>query len=164
MSHLKINSTEDLLKYVDEFKYGLECPRLLVTNYFENLRAEVDLSAEKIIADSKNDATVISRARLAQIEKLYQVEQECLRLKIDSKFIDSLTSVLNEMEAGLNLNMVNQIYDEFCKLKKHLFLNQTILFSNKLKFKNEGDLDHGILVILDEYIDVEYLHYHLNLR
>lgn len=154
---------KDLELKLDQLKQIAEIPKLFITNYFIDLKSQVDLTFVKLRQiDSTNDSTN-TVIWLQIINKINDYEILCLKqIKKKDLFIIETLEQLNLIETKLNdgtnsLDLIEQlIQTEEFNFKKFLFINRTILFLFKDKCKSSSLFNANevvkLILIMDDYI------------
>jgi hypothetical protein len=120
-----MQSELELLKQI------IDIPRLYISDYFLNLRTEIDIFYSKSIESTRNNS-----AWLEMINKVNDYEKECLNLKyFTMDFKNEINKQINE-----KINSIDLIKFQ---IEKCLFLNKTMfLYGSSIQ----------LLFITDEYI------------
>ena len=137
--------SNEICKELEELKFAIQFPKFYLSNYFTNLRYEVDvLFGEKSI-NSTSDRETINKTWSDIIEKMSLFETYCLK------------NTRNNFEINFNdIKSKHEIENEFYKFNKCSTVNKTIIFltmhpkcgDSKL-FKNT---DYRLVLIGDEHI------------
>ena len=138
-------------KKLEQLKLLLEFPRLYISNYFSDLRTQIDLAffAKELAINNSEQLIELRKYWNDMIYKLNSFEEKCLIRRSITKFKE-LTKETNQMfklvESKLDLikqisdeeqsneiilELDDLVYDELAKIEKILFLNKTIIFLNK---------------------------------
>lgn len=147
-----MSSTKDL----EDLKSIFEIPRLHISNYFTDLRAEIDLA---FIKDNNDQNCELWNE---MIEIVNKHEKECLKKITKNKFSEQSTVDFMQKIDLIETNIKNQIEtkalieDEKFKIEKMLFLNQTLIFLDVNNYKNMNLLKRShlfkLIAISDEFI------------
>ena len=145
-----------------------ETPRLYVSNFFSNLRNEIDLSCASFICGNEAEMNDAPRAQEIMINKVNFYEEKCLdELRIDSetckyleKIIETIKERLNDtvwIEVYAKASDVSELdkmaYETLCKIEKRLFLGRSFVFLKKNLFQNcEIETFGKLLIVQDEFI------------
>lgn len=137
---------KELDEELERFKLLFECPRLYISDYFYDLKTEID-SAFAIKQSTTTDKNVLNSNWDKIIKKVESYETECLRVRKTNKFdeefhnynieaIKLLNSKLTDLKQGEqqenNAQMIkNLINENINKLEKNIFLNKTMMFLNE---------------------------------
>jgi hypothetical protein len=136
------NDLVNCVSKLKELKSIYELPRLYLSEYFIDLRAEVDLYFAKKSENSEKWQEII--------DKINSFEQDSMQRTYKLNFNADQT-ILNELEdkiASNNENVVDKLELEEFKLLKMLFDNYTIFFIDCI----ENSLCSSRLVIINEFI------------
>lgn len=134
-----------LLKALDDLKTIFDAPKLFITNYFADFRSQIDLAAIRFIVSKtkiqnqteidKKTLGLINNNWLQIIQKLNQLEQECLKnYAVNKLFSLEIKETIKVIENELNLGtrdfsrLEDLIYDQKYKLEKMLLMNQSLIF------------------------------------
>ena len=143
---------EKISRLIEKLKMLVELPRLYLSNYFSDIRTEIDLAffeKELGIFDAENRVK-LRRNWQEMIDSVNSFEEECLIGRSIKKFkeisfgskpivdcmeekYDSALKTKNDYELKL---LEDLAYDEMCKIEKKLFQNKTIFFLNRTKSNN----------------------------
>lgn len=116
----------------EKLKYICQFPRFFISNYFSDLKSQVDYEYE---SQSRND---LKRTEI--IKKLEEIEDDFLG-KIKNKKIN--TNYLDDLECNIrsstisDVELKDQIETEEIKIYKEIFRGKTIFFLKR----NESHLD-----------------------
>lgn len=151
-------------------------PKLIIRNYFSNIRQEIDAYSDKYLNEklksTNEDRIELTFKRDKMLQQLDSIEKQCFNSKSDRQLVKVSTSLnflldklnkisngylnkidLNDksLESDSSSNESSQIKNELYDLKRDLFLNRTCLFVRNLS--NMKTNQFGNLVILDFYLD-----------
>lgn len=157
---------------LEDLKNIFTYPRYYLSNYFSNLRHEVD--SEFVRKDLKETnqqiKTEIKKNWIEMISKIDTFEQECFNKQIKNSFNDHINTkqtseLINLIETELKNEEIdeqsikNRIYDEILKLEKVLFLNKLMVFLPKQQgyYSVCKRLDMNTTVGILIYITNDYL-------
>lgn len=119
----------DLVPSLDAFKFASEHPQLFLSEYFMDLKNQINIEAEKTLSNENNinnnvNKFKINKKRHAMIEQINSFEKECLT--------NCSTKIKNEDNLNFNINIkdisTEQELKQFEKLKRRLFLNRNMIF------------------------------------
>ncbi len=175
----KLFELEKLNKDLDELKTLFQLPRLYMSNFFSDLKRDIDLASVKHAAaanlnnnnnDNLEQTNLLKKAWTDIIQRVDTFESECFNLLRTNKFSSEITNELNEtiklIEDKLNnlvyredvIDLSEIIYENIYKLEKIIFQNKTITFIDKLQCKlyelfNEMDakIAFGKLLVVENY-------------
>ena len=161
--NIKISNT---LKMLENLKLLFEIPRLYISNYFSEIRKEIDIAVnEKLFKNSPTSNVILNENWGLIIEKLHSYETACLRNFPKNKFNNSITnetisfigsleqklkSVTNQghnesfteeyfQSINIELNQLeNEIYDVIVQLEKIAFENMCFIFIDQKMSKLDG--------------------------
>lgn len=148
MNHKKLN------KKLDDLRTLFKCPRLYLTNWFDEIKNDVDIAyGQKEIFETDPDLRTILRTNWNSIiERISLFEENCLKNQPTNKFnqhtTEAISQVINSVETNLielhkleqsvpaedqliehKTNLINDsISSQIIKLEKILFQNKTIAF------------------------------------
>ena len=144
---------------LEELKNVFSLPRLHLSNYFADLRSEVDMA---FVKKDQNETDTLLKTQIKtnwiqMIDKINEFEQECLvkhksysfskevAFRI-SQFIETFESIRMNSCQQINETLIREmIYAETVYLEKILFLNRLMLFLHR---------DKGNHVILCKKLDL----------
>ena len=155
---------EQLLIKTDDLKQIIEIPSLYLSNYFNELRNEVDLECLKKQKQyeerNQENKTKINEIWKEMITKIDSFEKQCINntIKDHQQVINRLESIelmLNNNEFNTNLEEIKETIErEETNCLQELFQNKTIVFIQDdekiVEFKNNL-LINGKLVILNDF-------------
>lgn len=120
---------KDKLAYL---KSIFELPRLFLTEFFSDLKSQVDISfaTKELKEKDANLRSEIKQNWLEIINKIEAFEKECFKAHKSNVFDKEITEAILFIENNLDSqkNSVVIIEDLTYKLEKTLFLNRTIAF------------------------------------
>lgn len=162
------------MQEIDELKLMYEVPRLHLSNYFDNIRTEIDISyAKKELNESDTNLKFeINKNWTQLIDKVNKFEFDCLRLKITNDFNIDFKQQIDEKFKLIPITNNTDYMISYIKflIEKTIFNNKTIMYLNReqmisyspLFFKTiDASTSAGRLVIItNEYLGsnlVEYL-------
>ncbi len=143
---------ENVFRIFEKLKMLVQLPRLYLSNYFSDIRTEIDLAFfEKELGIIDNENKLKLRHNWQEmINKVNSFEEECLiersikkfkEISCDSKpIVDSLEE---KYDSALKTNNEYELkhleelaYDEMYKIETRLFQNRTIVFLDRSKSNN----------------------------
>lgn len=142
LEKMQSNDLIDCVSKLKELKSICELPRLYLSDYFIDLRAEVDLCFAQKTENSEKWQEII--------DKINSFEQDLIQRSYKLNF-NANQVILNELEdkiASNNENVADQLELEEFKLLKILFNNNSIFFVDCI----ENSLCSSRLVIISEFI------------
>lgn len=170
-----VEQKNDLMNELNLLHLMVISPSLEISNFFNNLRTEVDIAfvnKESMVKNEKNKAKLITNW-LNFIDTIDKSERECLKncKKISfQQFIQAIEEIKLELDhlSGdqCDFNAIKvRISEEKSRLEKVLFNRKTILFLNKrespdISLFDEMDTEStvGILIIItNEYFSNSYV-------
>lgn len=129
--------------YLDKLEVMAEFPRFYLANYFSDIRTEVDL-VYGLKQANETDSEILSKINrewLKVINKVDQVEAECLRLNL-RKFRFNNQTLMESIRTRTGLLNENKkiclLKEEINKLEKILFNNKTVVYLKNSSFGNEN--------------------------
>lgn len=149
----------DLNKQFEQLKLIFECPRLYISNYFTELRCQIDLAFIQQSINNQSNSNINNNDWSQIIETIDSYELKCFKSKPSNKFnlklsqeinqkIRLIDRVLKQIALKENDDLSRQLYDlhnliygEVFKLEKLLFLNQTAIFVPKNNCQFGGIFD-----------------------
>lgn len=150
----------DLNKLLDDLRFVIELPRLYLANYFEELKARIDLLvAQRCHNETDKEIRKVLNANWSElINRIEVFEQECLARINNNKFSKHFDQV-EQIEARIpvsNHDELDKIIRERIRFfERELFSNRTILFLQKqncklpeLFSKMDSNLTFGKLIII----------------
>lgn len=169
---------ENLRKDFDALKLTVNCPKLYVSEYFTDLRNQIDIQFEICIADTvmctEQSLQQAQQDRSVLIEYIEKIEKRCLE-NVDQEYciFEKFNSTLEDIETLFNDGKFsakeisegdNLIYKTLVEFQKTALLNKQIIFVSKTSGL-VGDFDlieynelrqiqsFGILILIeDEFI------------
>lgn len=173
----------ELVKEYEQFKLLLECPRLFICNYFNELKRKIDLAFADLNSQleyAHQENSDLNRNWSQIIHLIDSVEMKCLKSNKLNRFafkfsqetnqkLKLIERVVKQVSKQEDYNCVlNLIYDEMYKIEKNLFQNQTLVFLDRKKCKLnrifrliDDDVSAGKLIFVkNEYFgkkSIEYL-------
>lgn len=146
MFHFSLNSFQNMTelnenniaKELDHLRSLIECPRLLMSNFFIDLRSKVDLEfvKEKSIITDNNETVVLNKNWDKIIKRIEAFESNCFRklpsnIKVDQNKLKTVESFEKRLLNKESDELRDLICYEAYSIEKNLFQNQTILFLEK---------------------------------
>ena len=153
---------EELIKDLEELKNNAELPALFLTNYFLEIRKEIDseiatkqmnLKEGDDMEENKQKLNEIWKDLIAKIDSFEsQFNKSTFDLKENKERINSIEAILKE-DSNDNLNKAKEaIESEEIDLMKLLFQNKTIVFFNVIHLSLSNLIDYKLIVLNDEFI------------
>ena len=153
---------EELIKDFEELKNNAELPALFLTNYFLEIRKEIDneiatkqmnLKEGDDMEENKQKLNEIWKDLIAKIDSFEsQFNKSTFDLKENKERINSIEAILKE-DSNDNLNKAKEaIESEEIDLMKLLFQNKTIVFFNVIHLSLSNLIDYKLIVLNDEFI------------
>ena len=158
-------------------KFLFECPRLFLSNFFNDLKAEIDSSfVLKELSLSENERKILIKNWIDIIKRVEVFEAECFRVKnkneFQKEFQHEMSKLISYIETDLiqhkktenNENLEDLICENILKLERELFLNKTIVYLDESKTERnffqyiDFETTAGKLVIIsDQYFSTNEL-------
>lgn len=169
-----------LIKDLEDLKFITKCPRLYLSDYFSELRNQIDLVYAARQTDEYYNREENDKAWLEIVKRVETLEEECQKKITFKRFKIDNSSKMELIEAKIrNLNensneIEEMIQKEKSEIEKILFLNKTVLFLNSENyffdydeyddyFEDESDEDFSDATISDDEVsevnserDIEY--------
>jgi hypothetical protein len=153
---------EELIKDFEELKNNAELPALFLTNYFLEIRKEIDneiatkqmnLKEGDDMEENKQKLNEIWKDLIAKIDSFEsQFNKSTFDLKENKERINSIEAILKE-DSNDNLNKAKEaIESEEIDLMKLIFQNKTIVFFNVIHLSLSNLIDYKLIVLNDEFI------------
>jgi len=153
---------EELIKDFEELKNNAELPALFLTNYFLEIRKEIDneiatkqmnLKEGDDMEENKQKLNEIWKDLIAKIDSFEsQFNKSTFDLKENKERINSIEAILKE-DSNDNLNKAKEaIESEEIDLMKLIFQNKTIVFFNVIHLSISSLIDYKLIVLNDEFI------------
>ena len=153
---------EELIKDFEELKNNAELPALFLTNYFLEIRKEIDneiatkqmnLKEGDDMEENKQKLNEIWKDLIAKIDSFEsQFNKSTFDLKENKERINSIEAILKE-DSNDNLNKAKEaIESEEIDLMKLIFQNKTIVFFNVIHLYISSLIDYKLIVLNDEFI------------
>jgi hypothetical protein len=122
-----------LIEEIDELKQMQKFPRLYLSNYFDDLKNEIDLKYAV-----KQDEQV----KYLEIIKIIELfEQDAYKKSKLFNIFDNEIKLIEDKLNVLNLIEITQLIDELkYKIEKKIFSNKSILFYEK---ERDYEIDYG---------------------
>lgn len=126
---------EKISKALENLKILLELPKLYLSNYFSDLRNQVDKEISLDLIKEEKKKRQLNKLWKQMIEKIDSFEKQCIKNPITNteainQKLDSIEEVLSKQETN-NFDEIHQeIIDEEINVLKQLFQNRTIVFVN----------------------------------
>jgi Leucine-rich repeat (LRR) protein len=139
----------EIKEQIEKLKQMQQFPRYYLANYFEDLKAQVDLYFAKNLKEQKDKYLEI-------IRNIESFEQEAYN-KWNSKSINTFDEEIKSIEENLddysNLSYLSDLIDHFkYKIEKKMFSNKTILFIEQdSRFMRVFMGEPYLLIVNDEF-------------
>lgn len=135
-----------VMKRIEELKFKIDFPKYFITNYFQNLKNEID---HGFVRDTLSDEHSNKENWLKMISLIESYERECLD-KINQKMVSIFHTRLKSIESSIDDYSLSELESllakEEAKLQQTLLLNKSYHYIDKSKFK---EIDEKKLVIID---------------
>ena len=152
---------------LDKLKTIVQEPRSYISNYFTDLRSQVDLSfsTKDLIDNDENNIIALNENWLQIIKKIMSYEKECLyRIKTNHHNLSDLNKKIELFEKKILENketIYESINDEINSIENKLFLNKTFIFLDEISCENfnllykmnKNKTAGKLVIILDQYIN-----------
>jgi hypothetical protein len=130
---------EEINKNFEKLKQIFQFPRFYLSEYFTNLKTEVDL-AFSLEEQQADDRTEFKKNWVDMIQRIENFEQECFKKKKTNVFNDVISDQVKFIELNLNdfnLDIQSLIDETIYKIEKELFLNKTLIFLDESKCQTD---------------------------
>jgi len=150
-----IEKKNSLLSALDQLRLTCEIPNLYLSNYFCDLRNQVDKSFApfQFSRDHGDELRLKSKyIWLKIINRIYSFEKELFKLKLDRVALDELYKQLEFIETMLNNSCVDfntietRIDQEKEKIHQFILRNKTVFFIQDKRW------EHQLVIINDAHI------------
>jgi len=159
--------TDFINEKFEHLKFLFECPRLFLSNFFNDLKAEID-SSFALKEQSINDKEILTENWTNIIKRVEEFELECFRAKKKNEFQKEFQQEMSELISLIASDLIRKkadnvlddlISQNILKIEKELFLNKTIVYLDESKMErnifDEIDLETTagkLLIINDQYL------------
>jgi hypothetical protein len=159
--------TDFINEKFEHLKFLFECPRLFLSNFFNDLKAEID-SSFALKEQSINDKEILTENWTNIIKRVEEFELECFRAKKKNEFQKEFQQEMSELISLIASDLIRKkadnvlddlISQNILKIEKELFLNKTIVYLDESKTErnifDEIDLETTagkLLIINDQYL------------
>lgn len=157
-SETKAEETLKFEKLINELELLFELPRLFMSNFFTDIKTNIDL------ASIKNELTD-KQLYIKMIKCVEQFETDCLKMfnKFDPVLTKETIETINDAKSSIQNIRTNidleeimiRVYDCFYKLEKIIFNNKTIVYlenssqNDIVRNKTHEPNSIGILLIIE---------------
>lgn len=151
---IKQKELKRMAKSIADLKFQFEFPRLYLSNYFEELRNEIDLSIAKKMQQKPNEEIKrkLTEDYIQIIDRINSFENSCFKIraanKFSNEFSDRIKHSIEIIDAKVThlkrrkhpdiydfmyyvLEIDDLVYEVHFQIEKLLFQNKTILFLDK---------------------------------
>lgn len=143
----KTSETNRLNKDLDALKSLFQLPRLYLSDFFTDLKRDIDLAVMQhglnINRDNTEQHNTLSKVWVSMVDRVCQFENECYQKCRLNKFNPNVNKELSETITLIETKLQNLttkedakeinelIYDNVYQLEKIIFINKTITFVDK---------------------------------
>lgn len=160
-NNFKIDINSNLREEYERLKSMFQCPRLFLSNYFTDLKAEIDSAYALKESELITDKTLLNKNWIETIKRVEAFEAECFKAKKKNEFnkefqqavLQTIAQIEDDLTKGQDL-----IAECISKIEKELFMNKTITFLDESKTEldifDELDLDASVgklLIVNNQY-------------
>lgn len=172
---------EKMYKKIEQLKMLLEFPRLYLSNFFADLRTQIDLAFfAKELELNENEALIELRKNWHEmINKLNSLEEKCLLRRSMTRSttatnlfrlveirLETATQTLNQEALSEMIQELDDlVYEELTRLERIIFLNKTIIFLDSSKYKGTNQINNyskifskmskftvgKLIIVIDDY-------------
>lgn len=153
LSEKKIENEEKddcLFNENDFFRMKPFNPKLWIVEYFESIINQIDIRAERLIAQENPDEidiTIIEKKRNQMIQNIRKIEQKNLK-----------NLSLNDLEIQKSLDNIIRNKDEFLSLMNLIFRDFCVMVDRETTFKTKKlSNDFGVLLTFQGFLCCEQL-------
>lgn len=172
----KENETTQLVQDLDDLRTLFQLPLLYLSNFFTDLKRDIDLAAMKhslnISPENTEQQMSLNKTWVSLVDKVNEFETNCYQAgrvnKLSSALghqvqdlIDLIETRIKNLKSKEDVNEINElIYEKLYELEKIVFMNKTITFVEKsecliseLFSEMEVKVSFGKLIIVtNEYL------------